>query len=91
MAIYVLFVLSPRLLVNMSIWNKPFVNMGTFSLGIYTVHFILLVLIVNLYHPVFSDSVTIFISFLTGLFVSWTIVWLLSRWKVTSVWMLGKI
>lgn len=91
-AVYVIICVSSRLLDVDSIWNKPLVKMGKVSLGIYTTHFIILGYIVSWFESIISsNSVVISLSFITGALVSWLIVWALSKWKVTSQLLLGKI
>lgn len=91
-AVYVSICVSPRLLDVDSKWNRPFVKMGVVSLGIYTTHFIILGYIVSWFASIISsDSVVISMSFIIGALVSWLIVWVLGKWKVTSQLLLGKI
>ena len=91
-AIYLLFAVSPKLLDSGKGWNKPFVSMGGISLGIYTTHFILIGRIIEGYRIVgLNEFFLIVCSFVSALLVSWLIVWLLSKWKVTATWMLGKV
>jgi len=91
-AIYILLAISPHTLGSNKNWNKPFVNLGKVSLGIYTVHFIILGTIVEYYKGLnMTDWMTILSSFITGVIISWFIVWLLSKWRITSCWLLGKI
>ena len=91
-AIYVLLAVSPFTLNSDKWFNKPFVNLGTISLGIYTTHYILIGRIVNLFSDIcLSKNSVIIVSFVVALLVSWLIVWLLSKWKFTAKYMLGKI
>ena len=91
-AIYVLLAVSPRVLnINKGL-NRPFVKLGTISLGIYTTHFILIGRIAKLFaNSCLSESMRIIVSFVVALSISWAIVWLLSKWKFTAKYMLGKI
>lgn len=92
LAIYVLLAASPNLLNANSKWNTPFINLGEISLGIYTVHYILIGRIVSLYHNwVYDERLIILFSFISALLISWFVVWLLSKWKFTAKWFLGKI
>lgn len=91
-AIYVIICISPRFLNVESTWNKPLTKMGIVSLGIYTTHFIILGYIVSWFASIVSsETVVICLSFIMGALVSWLIVWLLSKWKFTAMWFLGKI
>ena len=91
-AIYVLFAASPFLLNKDNIINHPFVSLGTISLGIYTTHFVLIEKIVGLCRSWgLSDVLIITSSFIIALLISWLIVWLLSKWKITARLLLGKI
>ena len=90
-AIYLLLALSPRLLNEEKI-NKPFVELGRISLGIYTAHMIMVGKLARFFlGNALSVPMTIICSFLISLFVSWLIVWLLGKWKVTAKYLLGKI
>ena len=91
-AIYVLLAASPMVLNSEKWLNKPFVRLGSISLGIYTTHFILIGKIVKLFWGLgLGENMTIIVAFIVALLVSWVIVWLLSKWKVTARFMLGKI
>lgn len=92
LAIYILMAIAPNLMNSKNKWNAPFINLGGISLGIYTVHFILTGRIVSLYRNwMYDDTLAILLSFITALMVSWGVVWLLSKWKFTARWFLGKI
>ena len=92
MAIYVLIAASPLVLNKENGFNRPFVNLGTISLGIYTTHFILIKKIVDLcLRWGVSDDLAIISSFIIALLISWLIVWLLSKWKITAKYLLGKL
>lgn len=91
-AIYLLLDLSPRVLNSSLLWNRPFVKFGNISLGIYAVHFMFLGMWISFFRQVgLSDDGVIAGTFVMVLVVSWLIVWLLSKLKVTSTWLLGKI
>lgn len=91
-AVYILVATSPRLIDKDSICNKPFVKIGRISLGIYTTHVIVLGSIVSIIENVVtSKALVIIFSFISGLFFSWLLVWLLSKWNITSKLLLGKI
>ena len=91
-AVYVIICISPNLFNTEAMWNKPFVSMGIVSLGIYTTHFIFLGYIVSWFASIISsDMVVIGLALIIGALVSWIIVWVLSKWKVTSQLLLGKI
>lgn len=91
-AIYLLLDLSPRVMNSSLLWNRPFVKLGNISLGIYAVHFMFLGMWISFFRQVgLSDVGVIAGTFVMVLAVTWLIVWLLSKWKVTSTWLLGKI
>lgn len=92
LAIYLLIAFMPQFLDNEKRWNKPLEHFGKISLGIYTVHYLLMGKIVWVYSSLgLSNPLIIISSFITGLLVSWLIVWLISEWNVTSTWLLGKV
>ena len=92
LAIYVLLAVSPCFLNSTSKLNTPFIDLGGISLGIYTVHYILIGRIVSLCRNcVYDDRLIILMSFISALLISWLVVWLLSKWKFTAKWFLGKI
>lgn len=91
-ACYVLIAISPKVLNGASKVNMGLCNLGKVSLGIYTVHFILIGGIVNFYLDLgMKDPMVILVSFITGLLLSSIIVRLLSKWKITNTWLLGKV
>lgn len=91
-AIYILFTVSPSLLNSTSKWNIPFINLGCISLGIYPAHFIFVRRVVSMCRNwMYDDRMIFLLSFITTLLVSWFVVWLLSKWKYTAKWFLGKI
>ena len=91
-AIYVLFESAPKILDNDKSWNIPFAQVGKLSLGIYTVHMIIIGRIVSLFKGIeLSVNSIVIMSFLTALVVSCLIVLLLSKWSVTEKLFLGKV
>lgn len=91
-AVYVLFGVAPLFLNNDSKGAKPIVKLGRISLGIYTVHLILMPFIVRMVSGVTSSTLlTVVSSFIICLAFSWIIVYLLNKWTVTSRLLLGKI
>lgn len=91
-AVYILLAVSPLAINNDKWMNKPFMSLGAISLGIYTTHFILIGRIVKLFSGFeWGETMKILVTFIVALIVSWLIVWLLSKWKFTARYMLGKI
>lgn len=91
-AIYVLLVGMPKVIDSPKAWNKPFVNLGTISLGIYSVNFLVLGNIVPTLQRVgMSENMTILLGFIIGSLCAWGIIWFLSKWKITARLLLGKI
>lgn len=91
-AVYVLFSVLPSLFKVVSRWNVPFVLLGVNSLGIYATHFILMRKLVGLYRSFeMCSGVIITCSFISGLVISWGIVWLLSKWTITNKLLIGKV
>lgn len=89
-AIYVLLSIGPKLLDGNR--KKPFERIGQISLGIYTVHLLLMPLLVKALKVLVDDtSIIIALSFVITLPLSWLIVWLLGKWKITNKLLLGKI
>ncbi len=92
LALYILLAVSPSFLNSTSRLNAPFINLGSVSLGIYTVHFIIIGRVVLMCRNwVDDDTLIIILSFLVALLVSWLIVWMLNKRKNTAKWFLGKI
>lgn len=92
LAIYILMSIAPTLIGKDNKWNLPFVRIGGVSLGIYATHLIMMSKIITMIREFnLSETVVIAISFICALAISWLLVWLLSKWKVTSIWLLGKI
>lgn len=91
-AVYLLLVLSPCILNSPKQWNHPLVKLGNISLGIYVVHTIFLGRFVVLFKGTgLVDDAIIATTFIATLAVTWIVVWMLSKWKVTATWLLGKI
>lgn len=91
-AIYILLVGMPKVIDSPKAWNKPFVNLGKISLGIYSVNFLVLGNIVPMLQKSgMSESMTIFLAFVLGSLCAWGIIWILSKWKVTAQVLLGKV
>lgn len=91
-AIFFLLSVSPRVLNSAEQWNEPFNRLGRFSLGIYTAHFILMRYFVSAFISVgLSNSSVVILSFVFGVLFSWLLVWLLNKWRVTAIWLLGKV
>ena len=91
-AVYLLLAVSPSILESSHKWNKPFVSLGKISLGIYTVHLLLMGIIVkSVENLLVGDLYVVFCSFVIGVLISWLVVWLLDKWKITSTWLLGKL
>ncbi|UKK67581.1 acyltransferase family protein [Prevotella communis] len=92
LAIYVMLAIAPNLISKESKWNLPFVRIGVVSLGIYATHLIMMSKIIAIIRELnLSETMVIVISFICALAISWLLVWLLTKWKVTSVCLLGKI
>lgn len=92
LAIYILLAVSPKSLDTNSKWNTPFISFGGLSLGIYTVHFLLIGRVVSLCCSFISnESIIVILSFVMTLLISWLVVYLLSKWFFTAKWFLGKI
>lgn len=91
-AVYLLLDLSPRVLSSSHQWNKLFVKLGSVSLGIYAVHFLFLGLWIGLFKGMnIGNGCVIVCAFISTLAATWLVVWLLSKWKLTETWLLGKI
>ena len=91
-AVYLLLVLSPKIINSTRKWNQPLVNLGKISLGIYAVHFIILGVWISFFNEMgLNEDCVIVCTFAMTLTVTWIIVWLLSIWHVTATWLLGKI
>lgn len=91
-AIYVLFAVSPRILNSVKGWNKSFIEFGRLSLGIYTVHFIMIKWVVEFFKGItHNEMFVITCSFIVTTFFSYVVVWLLSKWRITENLLLGKV
>lgn len=93
-AIFFLFGLGQKAFNKDRGLNKYVVMLGTVSLGIYAVHMVLrfrLVEGIQLVVPDFGYWPMMIITFLVLLPISYLVVWLLGKWSVTSVWLLGKL
>lgn len=91
-AIYILLVAMPNVMDSSKAWNKPLVNLGTISLGIYSVNFLVLGNIVPMLQRAgMGESMTILLAFVLGSLSAWGIIWILSKWKVTAQVLLGKV
>lgn len=91
-AIYLLLNLSPSLLDSQKPWNRPFVALGNVSLGIYAVHFLLLEMWMEIFRmTAMNNGGVAACTFVTTLATTWLVVWLLSKWRITATWLLGKV
>jgi surface polysaccharide O-acyltransferase-like enzyme len=91
-AVYLLFVLSPRLLNGNTTFNNAIGHLGCISLGIYTTHVIIMGRVVHFVNEMVTNtSFLILISFFVSLLVSYFVVWVLNRWSITKKILLGKI
>jgi NO-binding membrane sensor protein with MHYT domain len=92
LATYILFIVSPKVLNSNKSINDPFIRLGVFSLGIYTTHFIIIGRIVSLFRSLgLCETLIIICSFAVALLLSYLIVLLLSKWRVSAKYFLGKI
>jgi fucose 4-O-acetylase-like acetyltransferase len=91
-AVYLLFVISPRLLNGNTTFNNAIGHLGCISLGIYTTHVIIMGRVVHFVNEMVTNtSFLILISFFVSLLVSYFVVWVLNRWSITKKILLGKI
>ncbi len=91
-AIYVLFTIAPLFFDSRSKINDSLVNLGMYSLGIYTCHLIIIVATVNLLRGIFtSGTLIVFFTFVIGISLSWIVVFLLEKWSITKEYLLGKL
>ncbi len=92
-AIYVLLGIAPKLLNKNSLLNKPFIQLGSISLGIYTAHILIIPFIVKglLSFNNMPATLVIVIAFIGALSISWFFTWVLDKNKITKRIMLGKI
>lgn len=90
-AIYLLVVVSPRVLNYAKGWNRFFVSAGYYSLGIYAVHFIIVIgLAATIHSIVKTDSIAIALSFVVAMMISMIAIRLLNKWDLTARMLLGK-
>lgn len=89
-AVFVLFGIFPKLMDGkQGIIINP---LGQKSLGIYTAHLIIMPSLVDILKRLLvNDCLLIMLSFSIALLISWGIVYLLSKFNVTSKLLLGKI
>ena len=91
-ALYVLIASAPKILDNTKKWNVFFIKLGKISLGIYSVHIILLSKVVYMLKEIgINDIFTILLSFVIVTLCAWGLITLLSKLKLTSQLLLGKI
>ena len=92
LAIFVLFVVSPKALNDKTRLNLRLGKLGIVSLGIYTSHVIFIESIVAFYANInLNNELVILMTFISSSLISYILVWLLSKWRVTSCLLLGKI
>ena len=90
-AVYSILCFAPKLLNSITILNKPFIELGQISLGIYVVHLLLIPYITNYISQYFESIGTIIIiSFVIASVVSWIVVWTFNKWSLTARLLLGK-
>ncbi len=90
--VYILLVGSPKWHNHETKQNRMMCQFGYTSLGIYTVHLLLMPIVTRLLNSFSTNSyIVISLSFCLGLFISWIAVMLLNNWKITSKYLLGKI
>ena len=91
-AIYVLFGVAPKYLDNNEKWNAPMLQLGKISLGIYTSHILLMPFVVKCIISFVSNAIVVIVlAFIVAMAISWVLVWLLSKWKISARLLLGKI
>lgn len=91
-AIYTLMIVAPKILDNTKEWNVLIMKIGQISLGIYSIHFMFLRKIVPWLKEIgINDNFTILLSFGITTLCAWGLITLLSKWKLTSQFFLGKI
>lgn len=91
-AVYVLLSASPLVLNSNKLFNRPFIYLGTISLGVYTTHFLMIGRIVRFFSSLLSNRPLIILcSSLLALLISTLFVWCLSKCRITRCLMLGKI
>lgn len=91
-AIIVMFSVAQQYLKSTKQWNRPLEYFGKVSLGIYTVHMILIGRIVSLFNQsLIGEDLVIICAFVAALIVSWGIVWFLNKNRYTAMLFLGKL
>lgn len=91
LATYVLIIVSPKVLNDNKRLNLLLGKFGVVSLGIYTSHVIFIRSVVALFVNVNrSNELVIFMTFFSSSLISYVLVWMLSKWRVTSCLLLGK-
>lgn len=91
-AIYVMFAVASQCLENSQKWNKTLEHLGVVSLGIYTVHMILMGHVVKMFKlSVISDDLVVVCSFAVALIFSWGVVWILKKNQYAAMIFLGKL
>ena len=93
-AIFFLFSLGQKVFDHEDGINKLIVRFGTVSLGIYAVHMVLRFRLCDgilMFVPDLSYWSLMIITFCLLLTVSYILVWLLGKWSITSVFLLGKL
>ena len=86
--------IGPKMVVGKNwIWKK-LMELGRLSLGIYVVHMVLKGLVkyvVFILLPMCPELCKLIISYIFLVVISYCFVQLLNRWRITSVWLLGKV
>lgn len=92
-AIYILFGVAPKLLENEVKWNRPMLQLGKISLGIYATHILIIPFIVGFLKSIsgLSSIEVVIIAFIIALTLAWLLTRLLSKIKITNRLLLGKI
>lgn len=91
-AIYVMLAVAQKYLGSTQKWNLPLEHLGKVSLGIYTVHMILIGRIVNAFKQyAMGEELMIICSFAVALIVSWGVVWILNKNRYSAMLFLGKL
>lgn len=91
-AIYFLFGWSPKIMNHEEGLNIPINRIGIWSLGIYTTHLLMMPFITEgLSRLMNNHYIIIILSFVLAVALSWFLVKVLSKWNITSRYLLGKI
>lgn len=91
-AIYIFLAVSPGILNRRSFLNISLVELGQYSLGIYTCHMMIVGKLTYFFKGCgLNDIIVIACTFITALLISWLVVWSLSKWRLTAQYTLGKI